>query len=258
MSFSHVDLEQSKRYGAFYDHFEALTRPLRFDIHYRVRRLQEALGELGVRRLQQRVLDFGFGGGELLLSFPWSCEVTGADVSRSAVQRGTLNPAFQRYTRATFAQIDERDPTTIPEGPFNIIVSSHTLEHVIDDRRVLNELRTRLAPQGTLALFVPIEEPDYVSFHLRTYSLQSITERVLQAGFEVRHVEGSMFVNGHIWKLLTIPSRRRWPIVAPLTDAIRTLSLATLPYPALRATDALLYKLGFGARQALVIATRTD
>ncbi len=256
MTFSHLDLQQSQRYDAFYGSLEGLTRPLRFDIHYRVRRLQEALGELGVRRVQQRVLDFGFGGGELLSSFPSSCDVTGVDVSASAVRRAEGSPAFQRFVGARFAQIDERDPTTIPHGPFDIIVSSHTLEHVIDDRRVLSELRARLAPHGTLALFVPIEEPDYVSFHLRTYSLQSIAERVLQAGFDVRHVEGSMFVNGHIWKLLTIPSRRRWPLVAPLTDAIRTLSLATLPYPALRATDALLYKLGFGARQALVIATR--
>jgi SAM-dependent methyltransferase len=253
---SHVVTNQSARYGAFYDHFEALCRPLRFDIHYRARRLQEALAELGIRRAEQRVLDLGFGGGELLLSFPHSCSVTGADVSESAVLRARSNPLFRRFAAASFGEISEGKPETIQAGPFDIVISAHTLEHVVDDRHVLRELWSRLKPGGALAIFVPVEEADYVSFHLRSYSLQSITERVMQAGFSVLHVEGSMFVNGHIWKLLTIPSRRRWPLIAPLTDAFRTLSLAALPYDALRATDALLYRLGFGARQALVIAQR--
>lgn len=253
---SHVVTNQSARYGAFYDRFEALCRPLRFDIHYRARRLQEALEELGIRRTSQRVLDLGFGGGELLLSFPHSCSVTGADVSESAVQRARSNPSFRPFAAASFAAIAEADPDTIQQGPFDIVVSAHTLEHVVDDRHVLRQLWSRVVPGGVLAIFVPIEEPDYVSFHLRSYSLQSITERVMQAGFAVRHVEGSMFVNGHIWKLLTIPSRRRWPVIAPITDAIRTLSLAALPYNALRTTDEVLYRLGFGARQALVIAQR--
>ena len=84
-------------------------------------------------------------------------------------------------------------------------------EPVVDAEREARALFERLVPGGTLAVFVPIEEPDYIMFHRRNYSLQSIAERVEQAGFVLRRVEGSMYVNGHIWKLLTIPSRRRWP-----------------------------------------------
>jgi 2-polyprenyl-3-methyl-5-hydroxy-6-metoxy-1,4-benzoquinol methylase len=256
MLFSHIEIHQTQRYGAFYNRLEALSRPMRFDIRYRARRLQEVLAALRVDPAGRRILDFGFGGGELLLSFPSSCSVVGVDVSSSAVQRARDNAAFRRFRAARFATIDEGDATAIPGGPFDIAISAHTLEHVIDDRQVLEALYERLVPGGALAVFVPIEEPDYVFFHLRSYSLQSITERVMQAGFTIYHVEGSMFVNGHIWKFLTIPSRRRWPLLATVCDAMRVLSLAMLPYLALRAADELLYRLGFGARQALVIAKR--
>jgi hypothetical protein len=107
-----------------------------------------------------------------------------------------------------------------------------------------------------LAVFVPLEEPDYILFHLRNYSLQSITERVRTAGFQVLHVEGSMYVNGHIWKILTIPSRRNWPVLKHVVDALRMLTLGILPYPVLRVFDRILFHLGVDARQALVIAQK--
>jgi hypothetical protein len=121
---------------------------------------------------------------------------------------------------------------------------------------MLGALLRCLEPGGTLVVFVPIEEPDYILFHRRNYSLQSITERVEQAGFILQRVEGSMYVNGHVWKLLTIPSRRRWPVLGPAVDVIRTVSLGALSYPGLKRLDQALYRLGFGARQAMVVARR--
>jgi hypothetical protein len=138
----------------------------------------------------------------------------------------------------------------------DIILSSHLLEHVPDDALLLSALFDRLAPGGTLAVFVPIEEPDYILFHRRNYSLQSIAERVERAGFRLRRVEGSMYVNGHVWKLLTIPSRRRWPVCGPLVDAARMATLGALPPAALERLDRCLYRMGVGARQALVVAER--
>jgi SAM-dependent methyltransferase len=160
------------------------------------------------------------------------------------------------FASAEHAVVDEDDAHSLPAGPFDIVLSSHTLEHVPDDRATLAAIHQRLRPGGTLAVFVPIEEADYVSFHVRAYSLQSIVTRIRQAGFRIAHAEGSMYVNGHVWKLLTIPSRRHWPVAGPIVDALRLASLSALSYRGLRAADAVLYRLGFGARQALVIAHR--
>jgi SAM-dependent methyltransferase len=248
--------DQERRYADFYRSLPRVRWLFRFDVRYRCRRLHEVLDDLAVDRDGADVLDVGFGGGHLLASFPRSCAVSGIDVSRSAVVAARDNPTFREFRAASFTQVAEGDPGSLPEGPFDIIVSSHTLEHVPDDAAVLAACFRRLRPGGTLAVFVPIEEPDYNEFHRRTYSVQSIEERVSRSGLTIRHVEGSMYVHGHVWKLVTIPSRRRWPVVGKLVDGLRLGTLSAISYRGLRAADAVLYRLGFGARQALVVAQR--
>ena len=247
---------QGARYAQFYEGGRALRSLLRFDIRYRVRRLHEVLASRGIPVHGQRVFDVGFGWGDLLASFPPSCAITGADISSSAVQAARRDSRFAPYERARFVCVGEDAYDALPSGPFDLVISSHTLEHVADDEAMLRALRARLRRRGTLAVFVPIEEPDYNLLHRRAYSLQSIAERVERAGFELVHVEGSMYVNGGIWKLVTIPSRRRWPVVRYLASGTRLGTLSLVPYPILKACDRALFRLGFGARQALVIARR--
>jgi SAM-dependent methyltransferase len=249
-----IDPSQVRRYADFYRDDRAWRRAFRFDVRYRCRRTHEVLAQFAVATENARVLDVGFGGGDLLASFPPSCRVAGAEVSASAVASARADARFRGFADAHFTVVDENDPEALPAGPFDIVVSAHALEHVPDDAAMLTAMRARMTGTGVLALFVPIEEPDYISFHLRAYSLQSIGERVRAAGFEILWLEGSMYVNGHVWKLLTIPSRRAWPVVGPIADAVRLGTLSLLGYRGLRAADTVLHYLGVGARQALVLA----
>ena len=249
-------LSQTQRYAAFYAGVGRGLSRLRFDVNYRRRRLHEVFRELGVSVESRTVLDVGFGAGELLASFPASCTVIGVDVSASAVASARRDRRFHGFALARFFTVPEERPEQLPELKVDIILTSHLLEHVPSDAALLQQLFERLRPGGTLAVFVPIEEPDYILFHRRNYSLQSVAERVQQAGFLLQRAEGSMYVNGHVWKLLTIPSRRRWPVLGPLVDVLRMGSLGALPYPAIKQLDQLLFRLGLGARQALVVAQR--
>ncbi|PID39032.1 MAG: hypothetical protein CSA65_06485 [Proteobacteria bacterium] len=249
-----MQLTQQERYHDFYSDWAELRQLFRFDVRYRCRRIQTLLAEHDIDCEGKRVLDVGFGTGALLATFPKSCQITGADISSSAVEKAEHDPKLQSYASTRFVTVDEDDPTDLPEGPFDIVISSHTLEHVRDDRLALLTMRERLAPGGHLVLFVPLEEPDYIPFHLRNYSLQSIVERVRQARFEIEHVEPSMSVNGHVWKVLTIPSRRQWPVMDKVVDALRLTSLSAVPLPLLSKLDRLLFGLGVGPRQALVLA----
>ena len=70
----------------------------------------------------------------------------------------------------------------------------------------------------------------------------------------MREVLGEL--SGYLWKLVTIPSRRQWPVVGPWVDALGLGTLSSLPYRAVRAVDAALDAFGFGPRQALVVARR--
>ena len=253
-----LELSQRERYGQFYNEARRAFSGLRFDINYRKRRLHEVLRSLRIETERQTVLDVGFGSGDLLASFPSSCRVVGVDVSASAVRGAQRDPRFQRFAAAEFHDVPEHRPDAMPQLTADIVLSSHVLEHAVDDRAQLLALLQRLRPGGVLAVFVPIEEPDYILFHLRNYSLQSITERVAQAGFEVLHSEGNLYVNGHVWKWLTIPSRRRWPGLRHVADALRVGTLGAVPYAWLRRLDRLLFLLGAGARQALVVARRRE
>jgi len=248
---------QKEIYDNAYAGKQRIRKILRFDIRYRSRRVQEVLSDLGIEVAGKRVLDVGFGRGDLLASFPPSCHVTGAEISSSAVASAKAFGQFDAYASADFIVLDEDDAESLPKGPFDIILSAHTLEHVPDDGETLEVIKSRLAPGGHLVVFVPVEEPGYNPDHVREYSVSSLASLITSKGLEVRFSEGSMHINGHIWKFITIPSRRRWPILGPLVNTLRLSVLTLIPYSGVRWLDRLLDRLGVGPRQALAIAHRS-
>ncbi|NIR49581.1 class I SAM-dependent methyltransferase [candidate division KSB1 bacterium] len=249
-------MKQVDKYRDFY-RGRRLRWLFRFDVHYRCRRIKEVIQTLHIDPNNKRVLDVGFGSGHLLKSLPNSCMLYGAEISESAVEEARRDPAFSRWRKAKFFLIHENILDELPRGPFDIILSSHTLEHVPDDKQLLQSIYTRLKKGGFLFLFVPIEEPNYIPFHVRNYSMASFQNVVRNAGFDILFSEGSMHINGHIWKLITIPSRRQWAILKPVVDSIRLVTLSMIPYRLKRHLDSGLEKLGVGPRQGFLVATRS-
>jgi SAM-dependent methyltransferase len=247
-------MRQKSIYDAAYRGPQRVRRLLRFDIRHRCRRLHEVLAGLQLDVSESQVLDVGVGNGDLLASFPTGCCVWGAEISGSAVASASGDARFYRFRAARFSLVQEDTPDDLPPGPFDVIVSSHVLEHVADDRRWVQALRERLNPGGIALVFVPIEEPGYNPDHVRVYSLRSIANLVEQCGLEVLHREGSMHLNGHLWKLVTIPSRRRWPGLGPLVNTLRLAVLSAIPYRATRMLERRLERIGVGPRQAFVVA----
>jgi SAM-dependent methyltransferase len=246
-------MRQKEIYDDAYRGAQRIRRALRFDIRYRCRRLHEVLSELGIDASAVDVLDVGFGGGDLLASFPSGCAVTGVDISRSAVERARTLKRFARFRSAQFELVGENDPDDLPPGPFDVVLSAHTLEHVDDDHRWVAAMRNRTKPGGIMAIFVPVEEPGYNPDHVRTYSVGSLVALLENAGLSVLHSEGSMHLNGHVWKWITIPSRRRWPVLGPAVNTLRLATQASIPYAATRKLEQWLGRLGASPRQALAI-----
>ena len=98
------------------------------------------------------------------------------------------------------------DLTDLPfdEGSFDVVICSHVLEHVPDDRAAMRELHRVLVPSGEALLLVPLstdgggmdEDPTIVSptererrfgqwDHVRLYDRGSFDMRLGSAGFEV-------------------------------------------------------------------------
>jgi tetratricopeptide (TPR) repeat protein len=98
------------------------------------------------------------------------------------------------------------DITDIPyaDGSFDVVLCSHVLEHIPDDRRAMRELRRVLAPHGWALLQVPIDHQRAVTFedpsitdpaqrerlfgqhdHVRWYGRDYVS-RLVESGFHVR------------------------------------------------------------------------
>ena len=70
----------------------------------------------------------------------------------------TVNPAwFARYELFVFGEPGSIDVQAIdlPDGAYDLVVCSHVLEHVADDRAALHELLRIAAPDGLLYLAFP-------------------------------------------------------------------------------------------------------
>lgn len=249
---------QTARYGGdFYRNFRQIRWLVRFDVRYRCRRMREVARELNVDLENREVLDVGFGAGHMLASFPKSCHLYGAEISASAVEMlSKADSPLKDHRAVDLFQVDPNDPESMPQGPFDVVLSSHTIEHVPSDRALLRSIHARLRPDGLFFLFLPIEEPNYHPDHVRSYSMESIRALMEEHGFNVLYEEGSFRFNGMYWKTLTIPSRRRMPVIGKMTDALRLCHHSLFPYSVLKAYDKALEKLGVGPRQGLLIAKR--
>jgi SAM-dependent methyltransferase len=114
-------------------------------------------------------------------------------------------PKIERVTADLYAPADLRLDITdmdLPDGSFDLILCSHVLEHVPDDRAAMSELRRVLAAGGLCLVLTPYradrptyEDPSIIApldrmtafgqqDHVRIYGTD-LADRLLDAGFRV-------------------------------------------------------------------------
>jgi SAM-dependent methyltransferase len=146
-----------------------------------------ALVENEVRRLPAgyRVLEVGCGTGNVLRELGKVCQngqVVGMDLFIEGLE----------YARRRVGQgLVQGDMHAPPFGlRFNLVGLFDVLEHLPDDRHVLDALYSMLEPGGVLFLTVPAFPSlwsyfDEASHHVRRYRLDELQTRLEQAGFKV-------------------------------------------------------------------------
>lgn len=128
-----------------------------------------------------RVFDFGCGIGQSIALRPGAC---GWDLSRESreISRGRGITVFEELG-------------DVPSDSFDLVFSRHTLEHVPDPLRYLEDARRFAKAGGRLRLVLPGQERatvttqiDIVNLHLYCWTPQTIVNLLHVAGWQAEHV----------------------------------------------------------------------
>ena len=130
-----------------------------------------------------RILDFGAGSGQFAI--PMSLQ--GANIT-------ALEPDCRLRERIIASGVHTvARPQDLPPHSIDCIYTINVLEHIADDVKVLQELRSKLTSNGTLLVYVPAFPVLYTSMdrrvgHVRRYTRSSLVSAVTRAGFTVDSV----------------------------------------------------------------------
>ena len=146
----------------------------------------------------ERILDIACGAGELSLKIAErDCEVYGIDMSEDAIN--SARRLAEREGIACEFRVGSAEDLPYPDGYFDKIVCSSSLEHFNDDIKALKEMHRVLKPVGCVVITVdrltyPIshELKDVhrkIAHVVNYYTRETLKERFKIAGFEMRRSE---------------------------------------------------------------------
>jgi 2-polyprenyl-3-methyl-5-hydroxy-6-metoxy-1,4-benzoquinol methylase len=204
------------------------------------------------------VFDHGFGLGLMLFCFNRTARIAGVELSGSAVAA-----AKERAQRLGFAEIDLRAhdagaplPSEWREN-FDLVISSHVLEHCQNPDLALRDLVTLVKPGGAVCLIVPINEaPGEDMNHFSWFTPGSLLEMALEVGLN---------------RIETFTCDRLYDVITPLSFArqrgdtilLRSVSIAfnaltaMVPYGLLKVADRMLRVFGYRERQCFLLGQKS-
>lgn len=139
---------------------------------------------------QIRSLDVGCGAGRVLQMLAEYGPVYGTDLSSLAL-RFCRQRGFNEVCQADIVA-----GLPFPKDSFDLITALDVIEHLEDDATGLQSLWEALKPGGLLIVSVPAYQFmftywDKILGHQRRYTVKTMRERLLKAGFEVERISYS-------------------------------------------------------------------
>lgn len=146
----------------------------------------------------ERVLDVASGSGELsLVAARRGSTVSGVDLSEDGVK--FARRLFKRAGRAGDFKIGDAEHLPYPDGSFDKVMCSSSLEHFKDDVQALQEMKRVLKPGGRLVLTVdslnyPISaklkaEHKTIFSVVHYYTQEDLRQKLDSAGLETQRSE---------------------------------------------------------------------
>ena len=245
-------------FGGYWSGPARISRRLAYPAVTKIRRFRRMLAKSGLdRRAGLAVFDQGFGAGDMLFSFPKSSSIAGVELEQVDVETATLEAAKLGYARVDLRRFVPGQPVA-PEwrGQFDVLISSHVLEHIQEPMPVLRELTGLLKPGGVACIIVPINEKvGEDANHFHWFTEQSFRGMLEGSGLIVQEMHSV----DRLWRLLCPVFYRRqrhprsiWRVLAILQN----LLACPLPAGALAAIDRVLAWFGVQPRQCFAWCRR--
>lgn len=150
-----------------------------FGPHYRFRQ-DLIIGEILKYCHQGKILDAGSGSGWLALRLAQKgFNVWGVDNASGFVRYASQKAKQLDVTRKVRFQLGDIKKLKFADDFFDVVICSEVIEHLKDDRKVVNELRRVLKEKGICVVTVPAYmkywgiEDDYGG-HLRRYTRETM------------------------------------------------------------------------------------
>ncbi len=140
-------------------------------------------------RPDNTVLEYGVGAGWNLASLKCARRI-GYDVAHF-LEQGVRSHGIEFVT----------DTASLKDESIDVVICHHVLEHILEPRDALDEIRRLLRPGGTLWLCVPYDvqaagrsfRPDDPHHHLYSWSVQTLANLAQEVGFRVEQASLGRF-----------------------------------------------------------------
>jgi SAM-dependent methyltransferase len=242
----------AKRYGCL----RRIHDLMRYDARYRLFLLEMLFRRFEIPFERQRVFELGFGTGSLLLRFDHTSVLHGSELSESAVDSLQRDARTQHYREVKLLTSHLDGAPRFPEKDYDVVLASHVIEHVPDDRETLSDLLAHTKPGGHAVFFLPLERPRHNPDHARTYTAAGFSRLLRAVGFEPVFVEENFRYASHWVQVFNWPSRARIPLLGTLVEVIKTALLALMPTSVVRLVEEPLARLHVAPYQLMVLARK--
>ena len=144
------------------------------------------------------ILDIACGGGAFSLkTAEKGCEVCGVDISENAIK--SAKRLAEREKIMCEFEIGSAEDLPYPDGYFDKVVCSSSLEHFKDDIKALKEMHRVLKPNGSVVLTTdsftyPVrdelkEKHRAIAYVVNYYTRETLKKRFEIAGFEMNRTK---------------------------------------------------------------------
>jgi len=133
----------------------------------------------------KKVLDIGFGTGDVLLNLSEKgADCYGIEIVKSAIENFHSNFEHDNINENIHLIIGNAENLPYLSRSFDLVICSHVLEHVKDDRKMMEEIGRVLREGGKCILLIPTSEW-HTSLHYREYSITSIKSLLTNTNLDI-------------------------------------------------------------------------